>query len=102
MATNQEILGYGGVIATYATGSAEPTVPYWDLAFKNITVQFLSNDDFPEAANQAAAHDLTAALVAGDLVYPIAGWFPLEEIAQAQDLAEHSAGTGRVVLDIQK
>ncbi|GIF78353.1 NADPH:quinone reductase [Asanoa siamensis] len=100
MDTNTEILRYGGVIATYATGNAEPTVPYWSLGFKNITVRFLSNDDFPEPANQAAAADLTAALVAGDLRYPIAARFPLEQIARAQDLAEHSASRGRVVVDV--
>ena len=100
LATDLEILRYGGVIATYATGAAEPAVPYWELATKNITVRFLSNDDFPEPANEAAATDLTAALVAGDLRYPIATRFPLSDIAQAHDLAEHSAANGRVVLDI--
>jgi NADPH2:quinone reductase len=67
---------------------------------KNLTVEFLSNDDFPEPANEAATADLTAALVAGDLRYPIAARLPLAEIAQAQELAEHSAGKGRVVLTI--
>ncbi|GAA1864145.1 NADPH:quinone reductase [Asanoa iriomotensis] len=100
MATNLEILGYGGVIATYATQDSDPTVPYWSLAFKNITVHFLSNDDFPESANEAAAGDLTAALVAGDLRYPIAARLPLSEIAQAHELTEHSASRGRVVLDV--
>jgi NADPH2:quinone reductase len=102
MAINQEILGYGGVIATYATGAAEPRVPYWDLAFKNLTVRFLSNDDFPEPANEEAASALTAALVDGDLTYPIAARFPLEEIATAHDLAEQGGARGRVVLDIDE
>ena len=102
LATNLEILRYGGVIATYATGSAEPRIPYWQLADKNITVRFLSNDDFPEPANEAAATDLTAALVAGDLRYPIAARLPLAEIAQAHELAAHSAARGRVVLDIER
>ncbi|RAO33675.1 NADPH:quinone reductase [Micromonospora noduli] len=100
MATNLEVLRNGGVIATYATGAAEPTVPYWPLGFKNITVRFLSNDDFPEAANEAAAGELTSALVAGDLRYPIAARLPLAEIAQAHELAEHSSASGRIVLDI--
>ncbi|GIG87546.1 NADPH:quinone reductase [Plantactinospora endophytica] len=100
LATNLEVLRYGGVIATYATGEAEPRIPYWPLGFKNITVRFLSNDDFPEPANEAAATELTAALVAGDLRYPIAARLPLAEIAQAHELAERSAARGRVVLDI--
>lgn len=100
LATNLEILRYGGVIATYATGEAEPRIPYWPLGFKNITVRFLSNDDFPESANEAAASELTAALAAGDLRYPIAARLPLAEIAQAHELAEHSSANGRVVLDV--
>jgi NADPH:quinone reductase len=100
LATNLEILRYGGVIATYATGAAEPAIPYWPLGFKNITIRFLSNDDFPESANEAAATELTAALVAGDLRYPISARLPLTEIAQAHELTERSASRGRVVLDI--
>jgi NADPH2:quinone reductase len=90
------------VIATYATGAAEPRIPYWPLGFKNITIRFLSNDDFPESANEAAATELTTALVAGDLRYPISARLPLAEIAQAHELAERSASRGRVVLDIDE
>ncbi|MEU8115599.1 zinc-binding dehydrogenase [Micromonospora sp. NPDC048947] len=57
-------------------------------------------DPWPGAANEAAASELTAALVAGDLRYPIAARLPLAEIAHAHELAEHSSASGRVVLDI--
>jgi NAD(P)-dependent dehydrogenase (short-subunit alcohol dehydrogenase family) len=67
---------YHAVIATYAIGQPDPALPYWPMAFKNLTVRFLSNDDFPESANQQAATDLTAALAAGDLHYPIAARYP--------------------------
>ncbi|MEU4401178.1 NADPH:quinone reductase [Micromonospora orduensis] len=100
LATNLEVLRYGGVVAAYATGEAEPRIPFWPLGFKNVTVRFLSNDDFPEPANQAAAADLTAALVAGDLRYPIAARLPLAEIAQAHELVERASAGGRVVLDV--
>ncbi|MEV4538749.1 NADPH:quinone reductase [Asanoa sp. NPDC049518] len=100
LATNLEILGYNSVIATYATGSTEPRIPFWQLGFKNVTVRFLSNDDFPEKANEAAAKDLTAALAAGDLRYPIAARLPLADIADAHDLTETSASRGRVVVDL--
>jgi NADPH2:quinone reductase len=97
---NGEILAYQGVIATYATGGGAPTVPYWQYAFKNITVRFLSNDDFPEEANEQAARDLTGALVAGDLRYPIAATLPLTEIVRAHELVEDRATAGRVVLEL--
>ncbi|MEV8636150.1 zinc-binding dehydrogenase [Streptosporangium sp. NPDC051023] len=98
--TDLEILAYGGVIATYATGDANPAVPYWPLGFKNITICFLSNDDFPEEANQAAAADLTAALRAGDLRFPIAARLPLDRIAEAHETAERASAAGRVVVEL--
>ncbi|PZF87354.1 NADPH:quinone reductase [Micromonospora deserti] len=101
VATDLEILKNGGTIATYATGQAEPSVPYWPLGFKNITVRFLSNDDFPEDANQAAAADLTAALATGDLRYPVAARYPLERIADAHEAAERSAAEGRILITVQ-
>ncbi|GLY53061.1 NADPH:quinone reductase [Lentzea sp. NBRC 102530] len=95
-----EVLKHHGVIATYATSDPEAPLPYWSLAFKNITVQHLSNDDFPEEANDHAARDLTAALAAGDLRYPIAGRFTLDQIADAQDAAERTGAAGRVIITL--
>lgn len=95
-----DVLNVGGMIATYATSHPDASLPYWLLAFKNITVQFLSNDDFPEQANEDAARDLTAALTAGDLRYPIAARYPLDRIADAQDATERTGAAGRVVVDI--
>ncbi|MFD3523890.1 NADPH:quinone reductase [Streptomyces sp. NPDC058653] len=95
-----EVLTYNGEIATYATSDADAPLPYWNLAFKNIAVQFLSNDDFPESANESAAADLTAAVAAGELRYPIAERFPLDGIADAQDAAERAGARGRVVIDL--
>ena len=95
-----DVLNVGGTIATYATSYPDAPLPYWLLAFKNITVQFLSNDDFPEQANEDAARDLTAALTANDLNYPIAARYPLDRIAEAQDAAERTGAAGRVVVDI--
>ena len=99
IATYVEMAAYHAVIATYATGRPDPSLPYWPLATKNVTVRFLSNDDFPEEANQQAAAELTAALVAGDLRYPIVARYPLERIADAHEAAARS-GAGRVVLDL--
>jgi NADPH:quinone reductase len=70
------------------------------MAFKNLTARFLSNDDFPEAANQQAATDLAAALLAGGLHYPIAARYPLERIVEAHRTAARAGGAGRVVLDL--
>lgn len=95
-----EVLRVGGTIATYATSDPDASLPYWPLAFQNITIQFLSNDDFPDQANRDAARDLTAALAAGDLRYSIAARFPLEQTADAQDAAERAGSAGRVVVEV--
>jgi NADPH2:quinone reductase len=97
---NEKLLAYQGVIATYATRDSSPRIPYWPYAFKNITVRFLSNDDFPEQANADAARSLTAALEAGDLRYPIAAELPLAEIVRAHELVENPATAGRVVSEL--
>jgi NADPH2:quinone reductase len=96
--TDLAILKIGGVIATYASGADRPSLPFWQLGFKNLTIHFLSNDDFPEAANQAAAAALTEAVAAGDLRYPIAARFPLDQIADAHESAERLGARGRVVV----
>lgn len=100
IAVDVEILKIGGVVTGYATGKPEPPVPFWALCSKNITVRFLGDDDFPEEANRAAAADLTEAMAAGDLLYPIAGRYPLEQIADAHEAAEQAGATGRIVIDL--
>src|SRR5262249_40262355 len=60
-----ELLKMGGSIATYATDSATPKIPFWQLVFKNIRVFFLGSDDFPKDAKMLAAQDLNRALEAG-------------------------------------
>ncbi|MEV6411522.1 NADPH:quinone reductase [Kribbella sp. NPDC051718] len=98
LSVDVELLRYGGTITTYATRETQPTVPYWELAFKNLTLRFLSNDDFPEEANRTAAADLTAAVQSGDLRYPIAARLPLDQIATAHDLAETTPAGHRVLI----
>lgn len=94
-------LRYNGAISTYATGDGTPSIPYWPLGFKNITIRFLSNDDFPEAANQDAARDLTSMLTNGSLHYPVRAIYPLEAIAAAHDDVEHGHGNERVLVHVQ-
>jgi NADPH2:quinone reductase len=57
-----ELLKMGGSIATYATDSPTPKIPFWQMVFKNIRVFFLGSDDFSKDAKMLAAQDLTAPL----------------------------------------
>jgi NADPH2:quinone reductase len=93
-----QVLKMGGSIATYATGSEKPTIPFWQMVFQNTRVFFLGSDDFPSEAKAAAAQDLNAALEAGWSGFEIAERIPLAEIARAHELMEHPSRRGRVVV----
>jgi NADPH:quinone reductase len=95
-----ELLKMGGSIATYATNAATPTIPFWQMVFKNIQVFFLGSDDFPPEVKKAAARDINAALEAGWSGFAIGERIPLSEIARAHELAEHPRNPGRVVVTL--
>jgi NADPH:quinone reductase len=60
-----ELLRQGGSIASYATDNPTPTIPFWQMVFKNIRVFFLGSDDFPKEAKIQEARDLNAGLETG-------------------------------------
>jgi NADPH:quinone reductase len=62
----------GTVIAAYATRDDRPTFPFWPMLFDNVTIRLLGSDDFPAAAKQQAATDLTAAARASACTCPSA------------------------------
>src|ERR1700722_19902769 len=95
-----ELLTMGGSIATYATNAATPTIPFWQMVFKNIQLFFLGSDDFLPEAKAAAARDINAALEAGWSGFAIGERIPLSEIARAHELAEHPQHPGRVVVTL--
>jgi NADPH2:quinone reductase len=93
-----ELLKMGGSIASYATDNVAPKIPFWQMVFKNTRVFFLGSDDFPKDAKLQAARDLNAALEAGWSGFEIGERIPLADIARAQELVEHPARPGRVVV----
>jgi NADPH:quinone reductase len=93
-----ELLSTGGSIATYATDSETPKIPFWPMVFKNIRLFFLGSDDFPKDAKMLAAKDLNSAFEAGWSGFEIAERIPLSEIARAHELVEHPVRRGRVVV----
>jgi NADPH:quinone reductase len=92
------LLRMGGSVATYATDSASPKIPFWQMVFKNIRVYFLGSDDFPQEAKMEAARDLNAALEAGWPGFDIGHRIPLADIARAHELVETPSRRGRVVV----
>lgn len=84
------------VIAAYATREPRPGFEFWPMLFANLTIRLLGSDDFPQAAKQHAAADLTAAAQDGGLRISINDPLPLDRIAEAHDLVD--TGTRRRVL----
>ncbi len=95
-----DMLKNTGSIASYATDSATPKVPFWQMAFKNIRGFFLGSDDFPKEAKRQAAQDLNGALEAGWPGFDIGERIPLAEIVLAHELVEHPRRRGRVIVTV--
>jgi NADPH2:quinone reductase len=93
------VIATGGAIAAYASSADRPTLPYWTLAFADVSLHLLGSDDFPPAVKAEAAAELTAALLEGRLRATIAERLPLDEIALAHERVESGAG-GRVLLSL--
>jgi len=90
----------GAVVAAYASAKDRPELPFWPMLFANVTIRLLGSDDFPPAARDAAARDLTSAAAQGALSVAVARTFPLTEIAAAHELVESGSAAGRVLISI--
>jgi NADPH2:quinone reductase len=100
IALDQELLALGGSIAAYATHDAMPTIPFWELLFKNVSIHLVGSDDVPANIKQDAAHALNTALESGWTGLRIAERFSLDQIAIAHERIEHGATGGRIVLTL--
>ncbi|MFD1722350.1 NADPH:quinone reductase [Amnibacterium endophyticum] len=88
----------GTTIAAFASPTDRPDLPFWPLLFNNTVIRLLGSDDFPEAAKQQAATDLSTAAGTGALDVPIADVLALDRIAEAHDLVDSGRAHGRVLL----
>ncbi len=95
---DEHLLRQGGSIATYATGASTPTIPFWPLVFKNVSLFFIGSDDFQSVEKRVAAAALHACLTDGWPGFEIGMRLPLGSIAQAHEVIEQGAVKGRVVL----
>jgi NADPH2:quinone reductase len=87
------------IIAAYATRSERPDFPFWPLLFDNVTIRLLGSDDFPTAAKQRAAQDLTRAAEEGALAIPVNTPLPLIETATAHETVD-AGSRSRVLLGV--
>lgn len=84
---------------SYATRHDRPDFPFWPMLFNNVTICLLGSDDFPAAAKQQAATDLTTATRDGALSIAIGDPLPLEHAADAHDRVD-AVMRERVVLAV--
>ncbi len=94
-----EVLKKRGVIAAYASAlDPEPSIPFYAMLYRNITVRcelvFLMTD----VAKAGAISDLDRWLREDRLVHPAVQSFPLERIVDAHLSVENGA-VGKVVVD---
>jgi NADPH2:quinone reductase len=96
---NAQIVAIGATIASFATSTDRPAIPYWTLGFADTCLRLLGSDDFTPTVKADAAAELTDALVEGALRSVIAERVPLERIAEAHEMVEAGAA-GRVLVEI--
>ena len=96
-----EVLKVGGVIATYSsTQNPEPTLPFFQMMYKDLTIRTIIVYAMPEPAKQQAIADIDKALVADTLRHRIAKTMPLAKIAKANEVIEQGSIRGAVVLTL--
>lgn len=88
------------VLAAYASPDGRPELPFWPMLFANMTIRLLGSDDFPQAARDAAASDLSQAAAGSALSVTVAHVLPLAQIAAAHELMESGTAAGRVLLSL--
>ena len=90
----------GGTIATYSSSVGEPTLPFRDMMFMDLTVRMVIVYAMPEAAKTQAAEDTCAALQAGRLQHRIAHSVPFGDMVRAHELIERGGFGGCVVVNV--
>ncbi|HJO03604.1 MAG TPA: NADPH:quinone reductase [Acidobacteriota bacterium] len=89
-----------GVIATYASqANPEPTVPFYVLVYKNITVQHVLVFGMPADAKKQGVDDISRWLEADQLQHHLGPRFGLDQIVAAHEAVEGGV-FGKVLVDL--
>ncbi len=94
------VLKTRGVIATYASDAIkEPTVPFYQLVYKNIVVRHELVFIMSEHAKQQAVSDVSGWMATGDVMHHLGPRFSLDETIQAHEAVEAGA-YGKVLIEL--
>lgn len=98
LAVSLAVLKVGGVINAYASeADREPSLPFYELLYKSISLNPVLVFQVPPEAKQRAIETITEGLVAGSLSHQVGPTFVLAEIAAAHEAVEGGA-IGKVLL----
>jgi NADPH2:quinone reductase len=90
-----------GVIATYGnTQIKEPTLPFLQMMFMDLTIRMTIVYAMPELAKQHAIDDIYKALSEGRLQHRVTHLLPFKQMVKSHELIETSGLRGSVVVDI--
>jgi NADPH2:quinone reductase len=100
LATTLKILRDNGSIAAYASaGQRTPTVPFYELMRRNITVHGVLLPTSPAESRRRAQSDITQWLRGGRQLLTVAARFPLSETARAHEAVERGDKRGTIVVE---
>jgi NADPH2:quinone reductase len=101
LADDIALLKAGGVIATYASDAVpEPSLPFWPMLAKDLTVRFVLVYAMSAQAHEEAAAWISEALATGNLRHQVFQTFSLDEIAAAHEATESMSNVGKVLVRI--
>ena len=91
-----------GVIATYSsTQVQQPSIPFLDMMYMDLTLRMIIVYAMPEPAKVLAINDITAALKAETLRHRIVHIVPLDSLSQGHQLIEQGGFGGCVVISME-
>ena len=98
--TSLAVIADNGVIASYASDAVlEPALPFYRLAYANLTVRPVLVFAMPEEAKRRAIADITRWAESGELSHHMGPRFALEDCAAAHAAVEAGAN-GKVIIQI--
>ena len=99
--TSTAVLNTNGTISTYSSSlDPQPTIPFFPLMFKNISLHMVLVYNMPDAAKHQAIKDIHDALSRDQLRHRIAETWSLQETARAHESIEEGGKDGCVVINI--
>lgn len=102
LASNFTVLKPNAVIASYASDAVpDPTIPFWPLLSKDITLRFVLVYAMSRQAHDEAALWINRALLHDQLKHQVYKIFPLDDIAAAHEATESMKHVGKVLIRIE-